>query len=78
MFNPLVDNLSNISDAELDAKISELGRKYWQARNPQLQSQIANILEMYRLEMQARRASEKVKQDQENGENGLDSLINIS
>ena len=77
MFNPLVDNFSQLSDAEIEEKIIELGRKYWQARNPQLQSQIATILEMYKQEAGARRANERLRQ-QENGDNDLDSLINVS
>ena len=75
MFNPLVDDLTTLSDTELDSKISELGRKYWQSRNPQLQSQIASILEMYKQEAISRRS--KASQ-QQNGDNSLDSLINIS
>lgn len=76
MFNPLVDDFTQLSDSELDTKISELGRKYWQARNPQLQSQIATILEMYKQEMMSRQARQRI--NQENGENGLDDLINVS
>lgn len=77
MFNPLVDDFSQLSDAEIEQKITELGRKYWQARNPQLQTQIATILDMYKQEASSRRATEKLRQ-QENGDNDLDSLINIS
>ena len=77
MFNPLVDDLSQLSDSEIEQKIIELGKKYWQARNPQLQAQIASLLEMYKQEAITRRAIEKNRQ-QENGNNDLDSLINIS
>ena len=34
MFNPLVDDFSNLSDNELELKISELSRKYFQTSNP--------------------------------------------
>jgi len=78
MFNPLVNNFSELSDADIENKIIELGRKYWQARNPQLQMQIATILDMYKQEMQSRRAKERLRQEQENGDNGLDNLINVS
>jgi len=78
MFNPLVDSMSNLTDNELDEKISELGRKYFLARNPQLQQQISTILEMYKEEALARRARARLQQDQQNGENGLDNLININ
>ena len=77
MFNPLVDNFNKLSDSEIDTKISELGRKYFQTHNPQVQQQIATILEMYKQEAHTRRALQYQK-NQENDENGLDSLINIS
>lgn len=77
MFNPLIDSFDKLSDSEIDAKISELGRKYFQSRNPQLQQQIATILEMYKDEARSRRAKQYQK-IQQNNDNGLDSLINIS
>jgi hypothetical protein len=77
MFNPLVDSLEGLSDSEIDAKISELGRKYFISHNPQVQQQIATILEMYKDEARSRRAKQYQK-IQQNGDNGLDSLINIS
>ena len=37
MFNPLVDSFSELKDAEIENKIVELQRKYFQAgANPQL------------------------------------------
>ena len=79
MFNPLVDSFSELKDAEIENKIVELQRKYFQAgANPQLQQQIQAILEMYKLEMQERRSKSLQKQNQENGDNSLDNLINIS
>ena len=78
MFNPLVDDLSQLQDSEIENKISELSRKYFQARNPDLQRQIAVILEMYKQEIVTRREKARLQQNQENGEEGLDNLINIS
>ena len=78
MFNPLVDDLSQLQDSEIENKISELSRKYFQARNPDLQRQIAVILEMYKQETLIRREKARLQQNQENGEEGLDNLINIS
>lgn len=77
MFNPLVDSLDHLSDSEIDNKISELGRRYFQSHNPQMQQQIAVLLEMYKEEARTRRAKQYLK-IQQNGDNGLDSLINIS
>lgn len=78
MFNPLVDDFSELTDSEIENTIVELGRKYWQARNPQLQAQVATILEMYKHEARSRRAKAYQKQNDQDSDNGLDKLINIS
>lgn len=79
MLNPLVDSLADLSINELENKIVILQRRYFMTANPGVQAQIANFLEIYKLEAQSRRAIEYQRQkDQENGGKGLDSLINIS
>lgn len=78
MFNPLVDSFSKLSDSEIDDKISELSRKYFISHNPQVQMQISTILEMYKQEAQSRRAKAAQKQAEQDGESGLDNLINVS
>lgn len=78
MFNPLLDSFDNLSDSEVENKISELSRKYFISRNPQVQQQISVILDMYKQEMRSRIAKARLKDQEQNGENGLDSLINIS
>ena len=78
MFNPLVDDFSELTDTEIENKIIELGKKYWQARNPQLQAQIATILQMYKEEARSRRAKAYQKQNNQDLDNGLDNLINVS
>lgn len=76
MFNPLVDSFDKLTDTEVDNKISELTRKYYISRNPQVQMQIAAILDMYREEARARRSRAMSQQRDDN--NDLDSLINVS
>jgi hypothetical protein len=79
MLNPLVDSLSNLSTNELEDKIVVLQRRYFMTTNPGVQAQILNFLEIYQQEVQTRRAIEYQRQkDQDNGGNGLDSLINVS
>jgi|TARA_B110000093_G_C12935047_1_gene395343 hypothetical protein len=79
MINPLIDNLDGFTLQELDQKVSDLQRKYFMTPNPQVQAQIANVLDIYRLEQQDRRVKEMMRQqNDENGENSLDNLINIS
>ena len=77
MFNPLVDDFSKLTDPELENKISELGRKYFMSRNPQVQMQIATILDMHKEELRARRARAQL-QSLQNGNSDLDDLIKIS
>jgi hypothetical protein len=79
MLNPLVDSLADFSVNELEDKIVVLQRRYFMTSNPGVQHQIANFLEIYKQEVQTRRAIEyQRQQNQDNGENGLDSLINVS
>ena len=79
MFNPLVDNFNQLNDSEVEDKLTELGRKYWMTQNPEVQQQIAVLMDMYKIELTTRRAIQQQKQkDQDNGENSLDNLINIS
>lgn len=78
MFNPLVDSFEQLNDVEVEQKMLDLQRKYFMTHNPQVQTQIAAILDMYREEVRARRARLYQQQQEQNGESGLDSLINIS
>jgi|TARA_Y100000385_G_C12789116_1_gene506849 L-arabinose isomerase len=79
MFNPLVDNFNQLNDSEVEDKLTELARKYWMTRNPEVQQQITVLMDMYKIELTTRRAIQQQKQkDQDNGENSLDNLINIS
>ena len=77
MFNPLVDDFSKLSDLEVESKVNDLGRKFFMSRNPEVQMQIARLLDMYKEEMRARRVRAQL-QSQQNGNSGLDSLININ
>lgn len=66
-----------LTDAELESRISELTQKYWKTNNPGLQQQISMQLEAHNIERRDRDAK-KWQESQENDENGLDSLINVS
>lgn len=76
--HPLFGNIESLSDNEIDLKIQELSRKYFQTHNPGVQSQIASILDMLKEEARSRRARQILQQKDENGENSLDSLIKVS
>jgi len=78
MLHPLLDSISSLTDSEVELKISQLSRKFWQTKNPQVQEQISSILEIYKEEAIARRAKSSIQKNEKDGENGLDNLINIS
>lgn len=75
--HPLVDDLSNLKDNELEQKLQDLGRKYWQSRNPDVQYQISTLIEVYRAELQTRRLKSYEAQFQ-NRDKNLDKLINVN
>jgi hypothetical protein len=75
MFHPFEQNLSELKDSELESKISELSRKYFQAQrlgNTQLLTQIETFITIYRDEMKRRYLTQKTDLD-----NDLDQLINV-
>ena len=79
MNHPHVKDLSHFSNTEIEDRIVDLQRKYFQTTNVGVQAQIASILDMHKEELATRRAIEAQRQqDQESNENGLDNLINIS
>jgi hypothetical protein len=76
MFNPLIEDLSHLKDNEVEEKILELSKKYFTAQRlgkPQLLTQIANLVTIYKQEM-SKRNSNKLK-TQLDGD--LDQLINV-
>jgi hypothetical protein len=72
-----MDDLSQLKDIELENKIQELSRKYFQTHNAVVQHQISVFLDMYRGELQMRRS--RIWQEQyQKRDTDLDSLININ
>jgi len=77
MIHPLSEDLSKLKDAELENKIVELSRKYWQTRNPLVQSQITLFLDLYNEELKTRR-NKLWEQQRQTTNKDLDKLININ
>ena len=75
--HPLVIDLNNLKNAELEAKINELTKKYFMTSNFNVQGQIANILDAYKEELAVRQQAEWQKTI-ESRDKGLDKLINVS
>jgi len=80
MHNPLVTDLDQYTTSQIEDRIIDLQRKYFQTSNTGLQAQIANILDIYKEEITTRRAIEaqRQKNQDENNDNSLDNLIKVS
>lgn len=74
MFHPFQENLSDLKDSEIENKVSELSKKYYQAQrigNADLLTQISTFITIYKDEM-SRRYYKNIKEDGD-----LDQLINV-
>jgi hypothetical protein len=78
MFHPLITDLQSLSDAQVEDKISNLQRKYFQTYNLDLKNQISMTLDMYKEELKHRRFLAVQKFKEQNSNNDLDNLINVN
>lgn len=77
MFNPLMPDLRDVKDQELETKLHELTKKYWisaRGGNGALAQQILVALESYKDEMR-RRQVEQQRSLMEKQNKDLDDLI---
>ncbi len=75
--HPLVTDLSNLKDNEVESKISELTRKYFATQNFELRNQISLVLDSYRTELAKRQAAAYEKMMSSRNKD-LDKLIKIN
>ena len=79
MFNPLIEDLTKIKDADLETRMFELNKKYGIALrigNGALAMQVASVIQMVREET-LRRQSEATKKLLDKQNKDLDGLINV-
>ena len=74
--HPLAEDFSQLKDAEIETRVSELSKKYWQSSNPSIQNQISLFLDLYNEELRSRRAK-MWQQQYQNRDKGLDKLITV-
>ncbi len=75
--HPGIDDLSDLTESQLDDKITQLSRYYHFTPNADVKRQLVLVLEEYKLELETRRMQAKKKMQQDS-DNDLDNLINIS
>ena len=76
--HPGISDLSEFTDAQLEEKLTKLNRYYFVTDNPSVRQQMILVMDTYKIELEQRRAAAKKKQLEEQGDNGLDDLINVS
>lgn len=80
MFNPLIDDISNLKDSDIELKIADLNKKYYIAAkmgNGGVCQQILAIIEQYKQEQQ-KRYYDKIKKVSVNKEDkDLNDLIKV-
>jgi hypothetical protein len=76
--HPFMPDVSGLSDTELDNKILDLTRKYFQTvrLSPSISNQIVLLLESYKAEQQ-NRFSIKLEKSRNNGDSDINDLIRI-
>lgn len=75
--HPLAEDFSQLKDAEIESRIQDLTSKYWQTTNSAVQRQISLFLDMYKAEIQDRRAKQWNQMYQKRNKD-LDNLINVN
>lgn len=72
--HPLINDASELTESQLEERLSNLQRKYLSSHDPHMQHQLMLAIDTYREEHE-RRTRKKFQQDQDND---LDNLINVS
>lgn len=75
--HPLVHDLDQLKDSELENKISDLTRKYFATPNFEVKNQISMILDSYRDEL-SRRQRVAYERLMKNHNKDLDKLIKVN
>jgi hypothetical protein len=74
--HPLAGDMSVLKDSEVEAKIQDLTKKYFQSNNMEVRTQIASLLEDYNYEMSNRRQAQ-LKKMMDSRDKSLDKLIKV-
>ena len=75
--HPGISSLDEFTDTQLEDKITQLSRYYHVTANDDVRRQMILVLDEYKLELETRRIQAKKKMQQDD-ENDLDNLINVS
>lgn len=77
MIHPLAEDYGKLKDIEIENRLQELSKKYYQAQNPSVKQQIAIFIDIYKTELNSRRMK-AMEQLYQKRDKDLDSLIKIN
>lgn len=77
MIHPLAEDFSQLKDIEIENRLQDLSRKYYQTSNPHVKHQIATFIDIYKTELNNRRAK-AIEQLYQKRDKDLDSLIKVN
>jgi hypothetical protein len=78
MIHPHENNMKDYTDTMLEQKLLKLNQMYFMTDNADMRQQMILLIDGYKLEIESRRAAARLKQEQEQQDNSLDDLINVS
>ncbi len=78
MIHPHENNMKDYTDTMLEQKLLKLNQMYFMTDNADMRHQMILLIDGYKLEIEDRRAAARLKQEQEQQDNSLDDLINVS
>jgi hypothetical protein len=74
--HPNPPNLKNLTDIQIENQILKLNSLYFMAHDESVRHQIILLLDTFKIELEERRIASRKQQDQNNN-NDLDSLIKV-
>ena len=75
--HPTLEDLKELSDAQIEAKIMKLNSLYFMTDSDQVRQQMILLLDTFKLELEERRSAAKRKQQEQDGKDDLDDLIKV-
>jgi len=77
MIHPLAEDFSRLKDIEIENRLQDLSKKYYQTQNPNVKQQIAIFIDIYKTELNSRRMK-AMEQLYQKRDKDLDSLIKVN
>lgn len=77
MIHPLAEDFSRLKDIEIENRLQDLSKKYYQTQNSNVKQQIAIFIDIYKTELNSRRMK-AMEQLYQKRDKDLDSLIKVN